>query len=66
MKLKKVFKRARKEKWAVPQLNFSTFAQNKGIIQAGIELDSPINLGTSEGESNFLGMRKVVKLTFAT
>lgn len=66
MFLSEIFEKAKREKWGVPQFNFSTFAQLRGIIQAGSDLDSPIILGTSEGEAGFLGMRRVVKLVEAT
>ncbi len=65
MYLGDIFKKAKEEKWAVPQFNFSTLSQLRGIIQAGSVLGSPIILGTSEGEAGFLGMKKVAKLVEA-
>lgn len=62
MKLKKVLKRARKEGWAIPQLNFSSLEQFKGIINASLEMSSPVILGTSEGEASFLGLSTIVSL----
>lgn len=62
MKLKNFFKKAQKNKWALGQFNFSSFAQLKGIIRAASKLKSPLVLGTSEGESNFLGLEITVVL----
>ncbi len=53
-------KRARKEKWAIAQFNFSTFEQLIAIIRVAEKRKVPIILGTSEGESNFLGLESVV------
>jgi len=60
MNLLKVFQKAKKEKWAIGQFNFSTDEQIKGIVQAAEELNSPIILGTSEGESSFFGLKEAV------
>jgi fructose-bisphosphate aldolase class II/tagatose 1,6-diphosphate aldolase GatY/KbaY len=54
--LKKYFKRAQKEKWAIGQFNFSTTEQLKGILLAAKKMRSPVILGTSGGESEFLGI----------
>lgn len=56
------FKKAQREKWAIGQFNFSTLEQLKAIFQAAKELGSPIILGTSEGESRFLGLEEAVAL----
>ena len=56
------FKKALREKWALGQFNFSTLEQLKGIITAAIEMKSPIILGTSEKESNFIGLKQAVFL----
>ncbi len=60
--LKYHFKKARKEKWAVGQFNFSTLEQLKGIIEAAQETKSPIILGTSQGEIGFFGMEQAILL----
>lgn len=60
MNLLEIFKKAKKERWAVGQFNFSTDEQLKGIIQAAKELNSPIILGTSEGESSFFGLKEAL------
>ena len=56
------FKRAVKEKWAIPQFNFSNLETLKAIIGAAKDLRSPVIIGTSEGESRFLGMEQAVSL----
>lgn len=58
----KYFKKAQKEKWAIGQFNFSTIEQAKGIIEAANKLRSPVILGTSEGESAFIGIPQAVAL----
>ncbi|MBU4274805.1 class II fructose-bisphosphate aldolase [Patescibacteria group bacterium] len=55
-------KKAQKEKWAIGQFNFSDLSQLEGIIEAAKKLKSPIILGTSEGESRFLGLKQAVAL----
>ena len=62
MELKDYFKKAQKEKWAIGQFNFSTLEQLRGIFLAAQKLRSPIILGTSEGESKFLGLKETVAL----
>jgi ketose-bisphosphate aldolase len=62
MKIYEYFKKAQKEKWAIGQFNFSTLEQLKAIIQAAEKLNSPVILGTSEGESSFVGLRQAVAL----
>jgi len=56
------FKKAQKEHWAIGQFNFSTLSQLKGIIEAAKKMKSPIILGTSEGESKFLGLEQAAAL----
>lgn len=60
--LQHYFKKAKKEKWAIGQFNFSDASQLEGIIEAAKNLKSPIILGTSEGESRFLGLKQTVAL----
>lgn len=62
MELKDYLEKASKEKWALGQFNFSTLGQLKGIFLAAKKLKSPIILGTSEGESKFLGIKEAVAL----
>ena len=60
--LKYYLQKAYKEKWAIGQFNFSDFSQVKGIVSAAEHLRSPIILGTSEGESNFVGLEEAVAM----
>ncbi len=60
--LKYYLNKAYKEHWAIGQFNFSTFEQVKGIAAAAENLKSPIILGTSEGESKFVGLEESVML----
>ncbi len=60
--LKHYFKKAHKEHWAIPQFNFSDWSQVKGIVAAAQALKSPIILGTSEGESKFVGLEEAVAM----
>jgi len=62
MKLKDYLKKAQKEKWTVGQFNFSTFEQLRGIIAAAQKTKSPVILGTSQGELNYLGLKEVLAL----
>lgn len=55
-------KKAHEERFAIGQFNFSTFEQVKGIIAAAQNLKAPIILGTSEGESKFVGLEEAVAL----
>lgn len=54
------FKKAKAEKFAIGQFNFSDFTQLKAIVEAGAKNKSPIILGTSENESKFFGLEEVV------
>lgn len=58
--LKYYLKKAQKEFFAIPQFNISTPEQIKGIVLAAKNLKSPLILGTSEGESKFLGLKQAV------
>ena len=58
--LKYYLQKAQAEKWAIGQFNFSTFEQVKGIVAAAQRLQAPIILGTSEGESKFVGLEEAV------
>ena len=56
------FQKAYKEHWAIGQFNFSDWSQVKGIVEAAKNLKSPIILGTSEGESKFVGLAEAVAM----
>jgi len=60
--LYQLFKKAQKEGWAIGQFNFSTLEQLKGIILAAKKLSSPVILGTSENEINFLGLKETLAI----
>jgi ketose-bisphosphate aldolase len=60
--LKYYYKKAKKEGFAMVQFNFSTQEQLQGIVQAGIHLRAPLLVGTSEGDSKFLGKAQAVAL----
>lgn len=60
--LRYYFKKARVGHWAMGQFNFSDLSQLEGIIGAAKDLKSPLILGTSEGESRFLGLKQAVAL----
>ncbi len=54
----KILKAAQKGKWAVGQFNVSNIETLKAIFEAARKLRSPVIIGTSEGESKFLGLRQ--------
>ncbi len=60
--LKQYLVKAKKEKFAIGQFNFSDWSQVKGIVAAAQNLKAPIILGTSEGESKFVGLAEAVAL----
>lgn len=60
--LKYFLQKAKKEKWAIGQFNFSTLEQLKAIVSAAEKLKSPIILGTSQGEVNFFGIEEAIVL----
>ena len=63
--LKYYYQKARKEGWALPQFNFSCAEQLQGIVQAAVRLKAPLLVGTSEGDSGFLGKAQAVALVGA-
>lgn len=60
--LKYYINKAYKEKFAIGQFNFSDWSQVKGIVEVAKNLKSPIILGTSEGESKFVGLEEAVAM----
>ena len=60
--LKYYLKKAQKNKYAIGQFNFSTLEQMRGIFMAAQKLKSPVILGTSHGESEYLGIKEIVAL----
>src|SRR5581483_4058955 len=61
-KLIDYIQKAYTDHWAIGQFNFSTFEQVKGIVAAAQKLKSPIILGTSEGESKFVGLQEAIAM----
>lgn len=55
--LKEYLQEAGENKWALPHFNISNFVQLKGIIKACAENKSPVIIGTSEGEADFIGFK---------
>ncbi len=60
--LKQILKDAQKKHYAIGQFNFSTLEQLRGILAAAQKMKSPVILGTSEGESKFLGLKETIAL----
>lgn len=60
--LKYYYQKAKKGGFALPQFNFSTAKQLKGIVQAAVRKHSPLLLGTSEGDSKSVGLEQAVAL----
>lgn len=55
MNLQETLTQALNEKWALPHFNISNAVQLRGIVNAAVELKSPLMIGTSEGEADFMG-----------
>ena len=49
-------------RYAIGQFNVSTDEQITAIIEAAKNLNSPVIIGTSEGERNFIGVEQIVAL----
>jgi len=62
MTIRDYFKKAQKEKWAIGQFNISNLETLRAIVKAAQNLKSPVIIGTSEGESKFIGLREAVAL----
>jgi len=60
--LKYYLDKAKTENFAIGQFNFSDFTQVKAIVEVAKKLNSPIILGTSEGESRFFGLKEAVAI----
>ncbi len=57
-----ILKKAQAGKYAIGQFNASTDEQIKAIVEVAKNLNSPIIIGTSEGERKFLGEEQAVAL----
>lgn len=62
MNLKDYLNKALKEGWALPHFNISDAVTLRGICEAAKELGSPLVIGTSEGEREFVGLRQAVAM----
>ena len=60
--LKFYLEKAQRENFAIPQFNFSDLTQVKAIIAVAKKMQSPVILGTSEGESKFFGLKEAVAI----
>ncbi|MDP3985307.1 MAG: class II fructose-bisphosphate aldolase [bacterium] len=59
------FKKAVKETWAIPHFNVSNIEQLKGVCEAAAHLKSPVMIGASEGERDYIGIEATVALVRA-
>ncbi len=62
MKPIEIFEKAKIHGYAIGQFNISTDEQITAIVEAAKELNSPVIIGTSEGEREFIGVEQVVAL----
>jgi fructose-bisphosphate aldolase, class II len=62
LKFSDYLKKAAKEGWAIGQFNVSTLEAIKAVFQAAKKMESPVIVGTSEGEGGYLGLRTVAAL----
>lgn len=60
--LKDLHAKAKKEHWAVPHFNFSSYTQLLGIIEGAKKANAPVLAGTSEGEREFLGIKQCIDI----
>jgi len=63
--LSAILRQALTEHWALPHFNVSNLEQLRGICLAAAALKSPLLIGTSIGERNFIGLRQSVALVKA-
>lgn len=57
--LKEILKKASDEHWAVPHFNVANLEMLKAVAAVSREKKSPILVGASEGERDFLGARQI-------
>ena len=65
MILKEAIQQAKEGEEAIGQFNFSAFEQLQGILKAAQENDQAVIIGTSGGESHFLGLEQARALVDA-
>jgi fructose-bisphosphate aldolase, class II len=59
---REILERAQKEKWAIGQFNVSNLEIMRAVFQAAQKMESPVIIGTSEGESSHMGLRQAAAL----
>lgn len=62
MKPIEILKKVQRGKYAIGQFNVSTDEQIKAIVEVAKDLKSPMIIGTSESEREFIGVNQVVAL----
>ncbi len=60
--LKEVLAQATREHWAVPHFNVPNLEMLKAIVEACVQRRSPVMIGTSESEREFIGLEQAVAL----
>lgn len=60
--LNQILKQAKRKKTAIGHFNASTFEQMKAIAQAANLTKTPVMIGTSQGELEYLGLERTVVL----
>ncbi len=60
--LKNYLKKAQKDRWAIGQFNVSNLETLRAVVSAARSLKSPVIIGTSEKESEFLGLAEMAAL----
>ena len=56
--LKQIIQEAERDKKAIGHFNISEYVALKGIFQSAQELNVPVIIGVSEGERNFIGVKR--------
>ncbi len=59
----KILKKAQEGDYAVGQFNVSNLEQIRAVCETAKVLNSPLILGTSEGERKFIGLAQIVAIT---
>lgn len=62
MTLNELFERATREHWAVGHFNVSNLEQMRVIVKTAKSFESPVMIGTSEGERDHIGLLEAVAL----
>lgn len=60
--LNQILKEVKRKKYAIGHFNASTFEQMKAIVSAATLTKTPVMIGTSEGEAEYLGYERIVAL----